>query len=193
MQTGLWSSTVSFPCLPGGGGSVEPAANAGRHTRLAGSGRSPGEGHGNPLQYSCLENPVERGAWRATVHGVTKSQTRLNDLAYMHTHSLTSHLASQHPPASQPCCPVQISFTDCDFASGLVSWLAFPWGKASSVYLLQESPAHQLHMFKGQWQVKFSPAEPLGGMQTQGTSVLRGPISLPRSTKRGLLRKQRDT
>ena len=42
-----------------------------------GSGKSPGEGNGNPLQYSCLENPMDRGAWRATVHGVTKSQTRL--------------------------------------------------------------------------------------------------------------------
>ena len=45
------------------------------------SGRSPGGGHGNPLQCSCLENPVDRGAWRATVHGVTKSQTRLSDKA----------------------------------------------------------------------------------------------------------------
>ena len=43
------------------------------------SGRSPGEGNGNPLQYSCLENPMDRGAWRVTVHGVTKSQTRLSD------------------------------------------------------------------------------------------------------------------
>ena len=40
-----------------------------------------GEGHGNPLQYSCLENPVDRRAWWATVHGVAKSQTRLSDLA----------------------------------------------------------------------------------------------------------------
>ena len=41
------------------------------------SGRFPGEGNGNPLQYSCLENPMDRGAWRAIVHGVTQSQTRL--------------------------------------------------------------------------------------------------------------------
>ena len=41
------------------------------------SGRSPGEGHGNPLLYSCRENPMDRGAWRATVHGVAKSRTRL--------------------------------------------------------------------------------------------------------------------
>ena len=42
---------------------------------IPGSGRSPGEGNGNPLQYSCLENPMGRGAWRATVHGVAKSRT----------------------------------------------------------------------------------------------------------------------
>ena len=46
-----------------------------------GSGRSPGGGHGNPLQYSCLENPMDRGPWRATVHGVAKSQTWLKWLS----------------------------------------------------------------------------------------------------------------
>ena len=44
---------------------------------ISGLGRSPGGGHGNPLQYSCLENPMDRGAWWATAHGVAKSQTRL--------------------------------------------------------------------------------------------------------------------
>jgi len=44
---------------------------------IPGSGRSPGEGHGNPLQYCCLENPMDRGAWRVTVRRVAKSQTRL--------------------------------------------------------------------------------------------------------------------
>ena len=57
-----------------------PPANAG-DVRDAGSipgwGRSRGEGHGYPLQYACLENPMDRGAWRATVHSVTKSRTRL--------------------------------------------------------------------------------------------------------------------
>ena len=47
-----------------------------------GLGRSPGEGNGNPLQYYCLENPMDRGAWLATVYGVTKSQTRLNDFTF---------------------------------------------------------------------------------------------------------------
>ena len=55
---------------------------------IPGSGRSPGEGHGNPLQYSCLENPMVRGAWWATVHGVAKSQTQLKQLS-MHTHIAT--------------------------------------------------------------------------------------------------------
>ena len=48
---------------------------------IPGSGRSPGGGNGNPLQYSCLENPMDRGAWWATVHGVSKSQTRLKRLS----------------------------------------------------------------------------------------------------------------
>ena len=53
-------------------------ANAGEIRDLGsirGPGRFPGEGHGNPLRYSCLENPIDRRAWQATVHGVTKSQT----------------------------------------------------------------------------------------------------------------------
>ena len=45
-------------------------------------GRSPGERNGNPLHYSCLENPMDRGAWQATVHGVTKSQTQLSTYTY---------------------------------------------------------------------------------------------------------------
>ena len=54
-----------------------PPANAGDMVSIPGVGRSPGGGNGNPLQYSCLENPMDRGAWRATVHWVTKSQSRL--------------------------------------------------------------------------------------------------------------------
>ena len=48
---------------------------------IPGLGRSPGEGNGSSLQYSCLEKPMDRGAWRATVHGVTKSWTRLKQLS----------------------------------------------------------------------------------------------------------------
>ena len=59
-------------------------ANAGdsrEEGSIPGSGRSPAGGHGNPPQYSCLENPMDRGAWRATVHGVTKSWTQLKRLS----------------------------------------------------------------------------------------------------------------
>ena len=51
-----------------------------------GSGRSPGEGHGNPLQYSCLENPMDRGTWRATIHRVPKSQTQPKRLSTQRIH-----------------------------------------------------------------------------------------------------------
>ena len=55
--------------------SKESARNAGDLGSIPGLGRVPGEGNGNPLQYSCLENPMDRGAWWATVHGVTESDT----------------------------------------------------------------------------------------------------------------------
>ena len=48
---------------------------------MPGLGKSPGEGHGNPLQYSGLENPMDRGAWEATIHGVKKSRTQLKQLS----------------------------------------------------------------------------------------------------------------
>jgi len=54
-------------------------ASAGDMGLIPGLGRSPGEGNGNPFQYSCLENSMDRGAWQATVHGVVKSQTGLNN------------------------------------------------------------------------------------------------------------------
>ena len=65
--------------FPGGSDSKEPACNEGDPGLIPGLGRSPGEGNGYPLQYSFLENSMDRGAWRATVHGVTKSQTQLSN------------------------------------------------------------------------------------------------------------------
>ena len=65
--------------LPYSSDDKESACNAGDLGLIPRSGRSPGEGNGNPLQYSYLENPMDRGAWWATVYGVTKSQTRLSD------------------------------------------------------------------------------------------------------------------
>ena len=68
--------------FPGGSDSKMSAYNAGDLGSIPGSGRSPGEGNGNPLQYSCLENPMDGGAWRATVHGVAKSRTQLSDFTF---------------------------------------------------------------------------------------------------------------
>ena len=73
----LWISQVALVVK-------NPLANAGNIRETAsipGSGRSPGEGHGDPLQNSCLENPMDRGAWWATVHRVTKSWIRLKRLS----------------------------------------------------------------------------------------------------------------
>ena len=68
--------------FPGGSEVKASAWNAGDSGSIPGSGRSPGEGNGNPLQYSCLENPMEGGAWWATVHGVPKSWTGLSDFTF---------------------------------------------------------------------------------------------------------------
>ena len=61
--------------FPGGSDGKDSACNAGDPGSIPGLGRSPGEGNGNPLQYSCLENSMERGTWQATVQGVAKGWT----------------------------------------------------------------------------------------------------------------------
>ena len=66
-----------------GGSEVKASAsNVGDLGSIPGSGRYPGEGNGNPLQYSCPENPMDRGAWYARVHGVAKSRTQLRDFTF---------------------------------------------------------------------------------------------------------------
>ena len=88
-----------------------PPANAGDLGSVPGLGIPPGGGHGNPLQYPCLENPMDRGAWRATVHGVLKSQTRRNRLnsstVWMFGRQKASKLAETPNPVfpSQPYNP----------------------------------------------------------------------------------------
>ena len=84
LHSECFSKTLIFWCLlwwKGASPVVQmvknPPANAGDAGLIHGSGRSPGEGNGYPLQYSCLENPMDRRAWQVTVHRVTKSQTRL--------------------------------------------------------------------------------------------------------------------
>ena len=76
---------MNFSDFPGGSDGQASACNVGDSGLIPGLGRSSGEGNGNPLQYSCLENPIDRGAWQATVHGVAKSWTRLSDFTHFHS------------------------------------------------------------------------------------------------------------
>ena len=64
-----------MPGFPGGSEVKASASNVGDPGLIPGSGRSPAEGNGNPLQYSCLEKPMDKGTWQTTVHGVAKSWT----------------------------------------------------------------------------------------------------------------------
>ena len=71
----IYKYVLGALCFPDGSDDKESACNAGDLSLTPRSGRSPGEGNGNTLQYSCLENPMDREAWQAIVHGVAKSWT----------------------------------------------------------------------------------------------------------------------
>ena len=102
--------TPVFSGFPGGSDGKECTCGAGDMRSVLGSGRSPGEGNGYPLQYSCLENSIYGGAWWATVHGVaktTKSRTRLSDFTF----TFTRPLSPQYPFGARiPILTLQCSF-----------------------------------------------------------------------------------
>ena len=78
----LKDTMINFRDFPGGSEVKASACNAEDLGSIPGSGRSPGEGNGNPLQYSCLENPMDGGAWWTIVHGVAKSRIQLSDFTF---------------------------------------------------------------------------------------------------------------
>ena len=89
MSESLYSLLLVIPsCFPGGSDGKESACQCRRPGLDPWVGKIPGEGKGYPLQCSCLENPMDRGAWRATVHGVAKSQTQLSDQHFHFPYSL---------------------------------------------------------------------------------------------------------
>ena len=105
-------------------------------------GRSPGEGNGNPLQYHCLENPMDGGAWKATAHGVAKSWTRLSDFtSLLHDKNNTLSLSTLHtrPTPSQKgrqlCCAYPP-------ASSLFPRGSLPSGMRSSVWVQVRGSLH---------------------------------------------------
>ncbi|CAN0200175.1 unnamed protein product [Rangifer tarandus platyrhynchus] len=99
------SVLISFP---GGSNGKESACNIGDPCLIPVSGGSPGEGNGNRLQYSWLENFMDRGAWQATVHGVTKSWTQLSDYHSHHTLNETEHFSYAYWPLSSCEMSVQV-------------------------------------------------------------------------------------
>ena len=91
----IWLQPKLIQGFPDSSVGIESACSTGDAGLMPGSGRSPGGGHGNPLLYSCLENPMDRGVWRATVHGVAKTQTRLK---WLHMHRADSLSAAEVSP-----------------------------------------------------------------------------------------------
>ena len=83
--------------LPGGSDSKKSACSVGDPGSIPGPGRSPGEGNGYLLQYSCLENSMDRGTWQAMVHGITKSQTCLSDYHFHFEDANTKYLFLGNP------------------------------------------------------------------------------------------------
>ena len=79
IHTHTHTHTHTHSGFPGGSDGKESACNVRDPGLIPGLGRSPGEGNGSPLQYSCLENSMDRGAWQATVHGAAKSWTQLSN------------------------------------------------------------------------------------------------------------------
>ena len=108
--------------FPGGSGVKSPPAKAGDAGSIPGMGRYPGEENGNPHQYSCLENPMDRGAWQATVHGVTKSQTRLSN--YTTTTIINFNICENKMPCPQPTI-IFFQSLDYDKSDILNLWMTY--------------------------------------------------------------------
>ena len=104
-------------CVVFGSDGKESACSAGDLDLIPGSGRYPGEGNNNPLQYPCLENPMDRGAWQDTVQGVTKSQTWLNDF-YLSQEPF-SNLFFPKPDSHFPSIAFSLKWWDSDRGSPL--------------------------------------------------------------------------
>ena len=139
MYSNIFHKTNSYPSfnklvLPRWLTDEESACNAGDMGSIPGSGRSLGEGNGNPLQYSCLENPMDRGAWRAAVYAVTKSWTRLEWPNWTESdwaHERTSVISYPHRNALMSAAlPMSTDTGECVHAglfqvSQACSWITF--------------------------------------------------------------------
>ena len=125
MRKYVFSFILGFP---GSSAGKESACDAGDLSSIPGSGKTPGEGNGYPLQYSCLENFMDRGVWQATVHGVAKSRTRLSDFhfTFFKLLSLGKFVTDQYIIQGQQLLKITIwnkSWTVHPFFSYPWSWL----------------------------------------------------------------------
>ena len=98
--------------------------DAGDEGLIPGSGRSPVGGKGNPLQYSCLENPIDRGDWQSAIHRVPKSQTRLSDSTHTHTSRQPTRLERTPVAAETPAVKVVVSLRAVNLSKLLYNQLA---------------------------------------------------------------------
>ena len=124
-----WATSLSLCFLCFVLGASQASASSARDTGAMGSipelGRSAGGGHGIPLQYSCLENPMDRGAWRATVHGVAKSQTRLKQLSKtQHVYSLIN-LLKREKALKKKFFLIEVDLPYCVGFRYIAKWLSY--------------------------------------------------------------------
>ena len=139
-------------CFPASSGGKEAACHAGDPGSIPGLGRSPGEGNGNPLQYSCLENPMDRGAWQATVHG-SQELDKTEQLNHHH-HSLFGGTHCSSLPIlsfTQKQCPAQLAPASY---SSLISYL-LPSQKISQVNVLHSLEPSARSRTSGHWIVSY--------------------------------------
>ena len=139
--TSLYQWLVGFP---GDSAIKNPPANTGGTGSMPGSGRSPGGGHGYPLQSSCLENPMERGAWRTTGHRVAKSQTR----QCVHIDGWHAVCQEDMQRKSEEDCTASCCFTRADDSPGETQHSHHSWGsdhnRPEDSSLLSYSPLRPL-------------------------------------------------
>ena len=141
-----------------GGSEVKASArNVGDPGLIPGLGRSPGDGNGNPLQYSCLENPMDRGAWWATVHGVAKSWTRLNDFTFFLCSTQGSRTSKARGQSWPEHCDASLSCQSCQLLIRVLRTTLSIWSNLLQLYQLTvtkpfssllrsiQSPNHQTH------------------------------------------------
>ena len=115
----LW--TLLIEATSGGAVVKNPPANARDGSLMPGLGRSSGEGNGYPLQYSCLGNPTDRGAWRATVHRVTGSRTRLSGWAHREANRRTEFWSQIHHFRASHLSSLSLWFLICKMKKTILS------------------------------------------------------------------------